>query len=101
MYDDEQITFSVKFTPENATVQNPKWTSSDESLATMVVASDGKSATAVSVTGGRGVSTITFECDADLGAGERPLSVSTDLPVMGRDVEATGVEMVAGEPEPK
>lgn len=96
MLDDEQLPVSLVLDPPDGTLQDPKWTSSDENIFTVVVAPDSMSAKAVSVTGARGVATLSFN-----DAGATPLSASMDIPVMGRPQEATGVSLVAGVAEPK
>lgn len=97
MFNDEKIKVSVTLDPPGGTVQDPQWTSSDESIFTVVdVAPDGLSAVARSVDGAQGVATLNFK-----DAGAVALSASMDIAVMGREVEATGVTMTAGDPEPK
>lgn len=97
MFNDEKLKISVALDPPGGTVQSPEWASSDESVFTIAdIAVDGLSAFARSVDGAQGVATISFK-----DAGSTPLSASMDIAVMGREVEATGVVMTAGEPEPK
>ena len=97
MFNDEKMKVSVALDPPGGTVQDPQWTSSDESVFTITdIASDGLSAFARSVDGAQGVATISFK-----DAGAVILSASMDIAVMNREVEATGVTMTAGEPEPK
>jgi hypothetical protein len=96
MFNDEKLPVSLVLDPPGGTLQDPKWASSDESIFTVDVAPDGMSVLAVSVDGAQGVATLSFT-----DAGAVPLSASMDIPVMNRPVEATGVQMVAGEAVPK
>lgn len=80
------------------------WVSSDESVATLVVAADGFTATANAVVGAVGspairTVTITASADADRGAGVRVVKGSFDLEV--QSPEATQIVITAGTPSPQ
>lgn len=96
MYNDEKLRVKLVLDPPDGTVQDPIWLSSDESVFTAEPAADGKSCLARSVDGASGVATLSFK-----DAGAVPLAASLDIPVLKRPVEATGVALEAGEPEPK
>lgn len=59
----------------------PAWASSDETVVTVVAASDGMSAVATGVV--PGTSRVVVTADADLGSGVTPLSGSLDFTVTG------------------
>ncbi len=106
MFNDEKLPLAVKFVDANgndAPVDGvPVWIStSDASVLTMNVAADGMSAFAVSVDGAQGVATVTVTADAHIGAGVTNISGSLDVAVMNRPLEAVGVQLTAGTPEPK
>ena len=57
----------------------PTWASSDETVVTLEVASDGMSAVASGVT--PGTARVVVTADADLGSGVTPLSGSVDVTI--------------------
>jgi hypothetical protein len=79
-----------------ATVQDPVFTSGDESVVTIIddlANPGGKSAHAV---GPLGATSVTFTGDADLGEGVKPIIGS--FAVIVNPGEATVIEMTAGTP---
>jgi hypothetical protein len=76
----------------------PAWSSSDETVITVVPSEDGLSATALA-SGALGVAQVVCEADADLGEGVRPITGTLDIEV--RPAEAVSALVVAGVPELK
>lgn len=76
----------------------PVWTSSDESVLTLVVSEDGLSCEAVT-TGKLGVAQVKVTADADLGEGVVPLVGVADVEVVAS--QAVNLELKAGVPSDK
>jgi hypothetical protein len=79
----------------------PVWKNTDETLGTLVVATDGLSAVYTTVDGASGNSQVIVDADADLGAGVTDITGLLDINVVAPEEQATTIEMVAGTPEPK
>ena len=80
-----------------AQVQNPTWTSSEPETATVTPdTADPLKAVVAAVGPVDEASMITFEADADMGDGVKPILATLDLVVTAG--EATVVEIVAGAP---
>jgi len=78
-----------------AEVQDVVWASSDETVATLVPSSDGKSCLVVA--GAPGSGRVTVNADADLGEGVSPLIGELEVTVTAGT--ATILEIAAGAPE--
>jgi hypothetical protein len=76
----------------------PAWSSSDESVLTVVVSEDGLSAYAIT-TGKLGTAQISAKADADLGEGVREITAVWDVEVKPGD--AVLLNPKAGTPEEK
>ena len=76
----------------------PAWTSSNEAVLALVVASDGMSAVSTAV-GSLGTSQVGVSADADLGSGVTPIVGTLDIDVVAS--EAVAVNLVPGTPEPQ
>ena len=76
----------------------PSWSSSDESIATVVASDDGLSAV-ITAAGPLGTVQIVVKADADLGEGVKEISGTLDIEVQGS--EAVSLSVAAGAPEPK
>jgi hypothetical protein len=77
---------------------SPKWSVSDDSVVTLVVAEDGLSADVVT-TGKLGVAQVLVVADADLGEGVKELTGTLDLEVKAS--EAVNLNLEAGVPAGK
>lgn len=76
----------------------PVWSLTDPSIVTLDVASDGMSAL-VQATGTFGITQLTVEVDADLGAGFRAITAVGDIAVS--EPEASVVELTFGTSSPQ
>lgn len=76
-----------------ATIQDPTWASSDESIVTVV--GSGLTATASAV-GPLGTATVTLTGDADLGEGVKPITGTLDVEIVAGD--AAVFNLVPGTP---
>lgn len=76
-------------------IDDPVWSSSDESVLVIAVSEDGMNA-AASAVGPLGAATITLTADADLGEGVRPLTGTLDVEVVPGD--ASVVNIIPGVP---
>jgi len=76
----------------------PTWVSSDESVITLEVATDGLAASAVT-TGKLGVAQVQVSADADVGAGVEAIGGVLDIEVLGG--KAVALNVTAGVPEEK
>ena len=102
----EKVAVSVEVVDSEghaATVQNPVWSSDDETVVTVVASDDGMSAVVSSVDdadGGQlGSANVKFSADADLGDGVVAIEASELFEVISSI--ATGVTIKAGTPEPR
>ncbi len=75
----------------------PAWSSSDETVATVVPAADGMSADVVA--GNPGICQINVSADADLGEGVKTISGTLDVTIEAG--EAVGLAISTGTPEPQ
>lgn len=98
--DNKKVGASVGFSDargNDAQVQGaPVWSSSDESIATVVAADDGMTAT-ISATGPLGTAQISVTADADLGDGVVPVGGLLDIEVVAS--QAVSANISVGEPE--
>lgn len=76
----------------------PTWNNSDATIVQLDVAADGLTAV-VTALGPLGTAQISASVDADLGAGVRPLTVTSDIQVEASEAVALGIKF--GAPEPK
>ena len=96
--DDQKVLLSIQ--PVDAKGQPavvdgaPTWASSDETVVTLEVASDGMSAVASGVT--PGAARVVVTADADLGSGVTPLSGSLDFTITAGN--AVSLTITAGTP---
>lgn len=77
------------------TLQNPAWSSSDESILAVTPGADGTTATFRAV-GPLGVASIHLDADADLGDGVEPIQGIVDVEVVAGN--ATTVNITLGTP---
>lgn len=68
----------------------PSWKSSDESVLTVEVSEDGLTVTAQAVSEGTAV--VTFEADADLGEGVKPLVGTEDFQVLPAEAVSVALQ---------
>ncbi len=97
--DSQKALLTVAFTTAKGKPANidgaPTWSISDETIATVVPASDGLTAEVTALQ--MGSASVSVTADADLGAGVKTIAGFLDLVVVS--AEAAVVEITAGTPE--
>lgn len=100
--DEQKVKLSVSFLTKAGNAAKvdgaPVWSSSNDTVISLVVAEDGLSADAVTV-GPLGSAQVSVSADADLGEGVRSIVGTLDLEVVA--AEAATVGIAAGAPELK
>ena len=100
--DSQKVSLAVKpvsLAGNVAAVENVSWSSSDETVVTIIVSASNNLDAEVVTTGKVGVAQIRFGCDAKVGEGEVPLLAMLDIEVVGG--QAVNIQIDAGSPTEK
>ena len=100
--DSQKVVLAVKpvsLAGNVAAVENVSWSSSDETIVTVVVSASSNLDAEVITTGKVGVAQIRFGCDAKVGEGEVPLLATLDVEVVSG--QAVNVQINASSPTEK